>query len=464
MAPAKTLREAYNAANPAEPLQPGDSRYVDCTDVRGDEDTVRKMFKIISYSDRPTHQLFTGHRGCGKSTELLRLKKRLEEDGFYVVYFAADKDLDPNDLIYTDLLLSVARRVVAQTAKDGIDLGDALKTVETWFSEVIYKEEEWRRVEQELKSEAELGLSMPKGVASKLPFIGHVLTRLTEQIKTGDEIKKEIRQRLDSQIPQLISGLNDLLHRADVEVQRKKQKGVAVIVDNLDRVTNKDLGGGRTSHDALFIEHGEQLCALRCHTIYTVPISMMYGLSARNLGGIFDRSHVLPMIRSHEPRAKGGGPSKAGMQKLRDIIAQRIDVDALCDPAAVEYFCLASGGHPRDLMTLVRSSIEDADEGSPKPITQALARRAEDQLVSAFARMIPEEYFDKLAAVYETNKIKKDSDHQKMLFSQSVLEYSSEPEEAETEKEPWHDVHPAVQRLKSFREALNERSKLKLES
>jgi hypothetical protein len=463
MPPAKTLRDAYNAANPTEPLSPGDPRYVDCTDVRGDEDTVRKMFRIISFSDKPTHQLFTGHRGCGKSTELLRLKERLEGDRFYVVYFAADEDLDANDLTYTDLLLSIARRVIAQTSKDEINLGDALKTVETWFAEVVYEQSEWKKVEQELTSQAEIGLPLPKG----FPLIGRVLTRLTEQIKTGDEVKKQIRQKLDSKIPQLIGGLNDLLNRADVEVQRAGKKAVAVIVDNLDRVTRKDLGDGRTSHDALFIEHGDQLCALRCHTIYTVPISMMYGLSARDLGGIFDRAQVLPMIKSHEPHARGGGPSPAGVQRLRDIIGRRIDVGVLCEPEAVGYFCQACGGHPRDLMTLVRNSIEYVeDENQPRPITLVAARRAEGQLVSAFARMIPEDYFEKLVAVHRTNKIKKDDDHQKMLFSQSVLEYADEPDEAEseTEKEPWHDVHPAVQKLKSFREALNERSRPAVES
>ena len=36
--------------------------------------------------------------------------------------------------------------------------------------------------------------------------------------------------------------------------------------------------------------------------------------------------------------------------------------------------------------------------------------------------------------------------------------------EAESEKEPWHDAHPAVQKLKSFREALNERSRPAVES
>ena len=83
------------------------------------------------------------------------MKQRLEGDRFYVVYFAADEDLDANDLTYTDLLLSIARRVIAQTSKDEYDLGGALKTVETWFAEVVYEQSEWKRVEQELTSQAE---------------------------------------------------------------------------------------------------------------------------------------------------------------------------------------------------------------------------------------------------------------------------------------------------------------------
>jgi hypothetical protein len=168
--------------------------------------------------------------------------------------------------------------LLPKRARTTIDLGDALNVVETWFSEVVYEADEWKRVELELKNEAEGG--------------------------------QEGRGR----------------HR-----------------NNLDRVTYKDLGDGRTSHDALFIEHGDQLCGLRCHTVYTVPISMMYGMSARNLDGIFARSHVLPMIKSHRSRAQGGGDEPAGMGRLRDIIGQRVDADALCEPEAVEYFCRACG-------------------------------------------------------------------------------------------------------------------------
>ncbi|MDQ3685047.1 MAG: ATP-binding protein [Acidobacteriota bacterium] len=196
MPPAKTLREAYNAANPTEPLSPGDPRYVDCNDVRGNEDAVAHMFTTVTFSDTHTHQIFTGHRGCGKSTELLRLKDQLEREAFYVVYFAVDDYLDPNDLLYTDLLLSIARQVEESFRADEVDMSEALKGIETWFSEVVYQKSEWESVEQELKNEASIGIGLPGGV----PLIARLLTKLTGQIKTGDAVKKEIRQRLDSQI------------------------------------------------------------------------------------------------------------------------------------------------------------------------------------------------------------------------------------------------------------------------
>src|SRR3712207_1329236 len=60
---------------------------------------------------RSTCELFTGHIGCGKSTELLRLKADLEQEGFHVVYFESSQDLEMGDVDIGDILLAIARRV-----------------------------------------------------------------------------------------------------------------------------------------------------------------------------------------------------------------------------------------------------------------------------------------------------------------------------------------------------------------
>ena len=137
--PARTLRDAYNAVDPAMPLPSGDERYVDCTEVRGDEDATTYLYNAITRSDRHTHQLFSGHRGCGKSTELLRLKARLETDGFAVMYFEADELLDLQDIVFSDLLLAIARQVETEMRERDLKFDDdLLKSVEHWFAEILY--------------------------------------------------------------------------------------------------------------------------------------------------------------------------------------------------------------------------------------------------------------------------------------------------------------------------------------
>ncbi|MFN6569562.1 hypothetical protein [Dendronalium sp. ChiSLP03b] len=81
--------------------------------VRGDGDILVEVGREILLSDRKTCQLYAGHRGAGKSTELLRLQKNLNDRGCFVVYFAADdQDIEPEDAQYTDILLACTRRLL----------------------------------------------------------------------------------------------------------------------------------------------------------------------------------------------------------------------------------------------------------------------------------------------------------------------------------------------------------------
>jgi energy-coupling factor transporter ATP-binding protein EcfA2 len=232
MQPARTLRDAYNAADPAVPLPSGDPRYVDCTDVRGERDVVQQMLKTITWSASNTAQLLTGHRGCGKSTELLRLKARLEEAGYAVIYFEADEDLDVNDIIYSDLLLGMARRIESQLRQEHDIALDPklLENVQHWFAEVLYTEDGWRQVQRELEAEATLGVGLPEGV----PILARLLARVTGQIKTGHDVREEIRRKLDPRISLLIENLNLLILRATERLRHQGRRGLVLLIDNLD--------------------------------------------------------------------------------------------------------------------------------------------------------------------------------------------------------------------------------------
>jgi len=103
------------ACDPSKTLvfsNPEDKKYyIDFASVRGSEIIEELKGNIVDFFDEPTCALFTGHIGCGKSTELLRLKAELEHDGFHVIYFESSDDLEMADVDIGDVLLSIARRI-----------------------------------------------------------------------------------------------------------------------------------------------------------------------------------------------------------------------------------------------------------------------------------------------------------------------------------------------------------------
>ena len=114
----------------------------------------------------------------------------------------------------------------------------------------------------------------------------------------------------------------------------------------------------------------------------------------------------------------------------------------------MEALCAESGGHPRILMILVRYACEYAANRYPKPIDANAADRAIGRFTSEYSRSVPEEYFPLLAKVYRAKKCDNDDAYRDMLYNLMVLEYVNG-------REPWHDVHPSVQRLSKFQVALS---------
>jgi len=437
---ATSVRQTFQAADPAKPLASDDPRYVNLTEVRGDEDVVRQLKETILWSDSVTCQLFTGHRGCGKSTELLRLKDQLENADYSVIYFEADDVLDLNDLVYSDLLVAIAKEVYEGLEELGIALDESLiDQVSDWFAEIV---EEKNLVKSASASvQAEAGLGTPKLLS---PFAS-ILTTITGQLQTGIESKRQVRQRLDPQISQLIANINLLLQGANAKLHKAGKAGLVVIIDNLDRISFRSLDDGeRNTHDALYIEHGEQLRALQCDIIYTVPISMFYSPRAAILKGYFADHVVVPMIKVKE---RNDQPWQLGLDSLKQMLAQRIDLAQIFETEALDLLCTKSGGHPRDLMLLIRNACRYAANKSPQPIDMNAAEKALSRLVSEYSRMIPEDHFPLLAQVHRTKQVKNDDAHQLMLHNLTVLEYVNGAP-------PWHDVHPAIVDLPKFEDAL----------
>lgn len=433
------IRKVYNQFAPFYPLPANDPAYVNCSEVRGDDNIFREIGKSIILADRATCQLYTGHRGVGKSTELLRLEEYLEKNNCFVVYFSATEgDIDEIDVQYTDIVLACTGNILRKL-KDFASPNPLLN----WLSS------RW----QELK---DLALSDVEFEELSIESQINVFTKLTTSLRRIPSSRETIRKQVDNHSVSLIEALNEFIAEAKTKLPSKKSK-IVVIADSLDRIIPLEKGNGRNSHDEIFIDYNSQLTALNCHIVYTVPISLAYSSQATELRNIYGSPQVLPMIMVKDRENK---PYIPGLEKLKEIIEKRIhlvdpqiEVDSqIFDSRETRIkLCSMTGGHVRDLMLLMQPAMRQIDNF---PITvKAVNRAASDARDSTYRSAVNVDEWQKLAEVYLSKNIPHNEEYRSLLFRRCVLEYRDLDEEENPVR--WYDVHPLIEGTSEFKTALN---------
>lgn len=438
---AATIEELYQFVNPDMALPPEDPRYVDLSPARGSEDIVALVARRIHVQKAPYYhrQLLTGHRGSGKSTELHRLEDRLRKDGFLIAYLDVELSLDIADVEYLDLIVAMAYALDKAAHDNKLKINpQLLKDVTGWFAEVLLTEEE--------RQEAELGLDVEAGIGAEIPLLAKVLTQVMGKIRSGSVNRREVRQKLEPQLQTLFTRLELLVDNITIQAQKQGLKGVVIIVDSLEKMPLKVLNEqGLTNHSLLFVEHAEQIKSLPCHTIYTVPVSL---LNDRNLGVAYTDIDLIPMVKIATPERH---PWQEGRALLHRVVEQRLDIAQLFhDPQDVYRLIEASGGVIRDLMRLLRFAADYTPLGE-KIHPEAVAR-AIPKLVREYDRLIRAEDLPLLDRVAQNVHTPVSADLARLMYNRLVLPYIND--------ENWVDLHPAVQAAPTFRTYIKDERQL----
>ncbi len=431
------LDDLYNAFDPFEALQAGDPKYVDCGEVRGEGNIEMDFGNRIRRAKRTSYYLYSGHRGAGKSTELLRLKKYLENENFYVVYFAADQeDIQSEDAQYTDILLACTRHLL-EHLNQSANPNRLLEWVQ-------------KRVE-ELKDLAKTELSL-EGLSIEAQIIQ--VAKLTANLRAEPTMRQTIREKVNPHTESLIEILNDFLKEAKDKLPNGCTK-LAVIVDNLDRIVPIIQESKRTNHEEIFIDRNEQLKGLDCHLIYTVPISLLYSNRANDMRNIYDNIQVLPMIMVTTPEEKIYQP---GLNKIKEIIRNRVTLFAPDLSLETELFdsqetlnllCTIGGGHVRELLKLMQDAINNTTD---LPISRKSVRIAISKARETYRQTVDDNLWKILAQVFRSKRIINDNNYRSLLFNRCLLEYRYSNEEGE--RQSWYDVNPIIRAIPEFKEAV----------
>lgn len=435
---ASSIKDIYKAIRPDEAISPRDPRYVELSAARGDDALVDRIVRRICAME-PGHyhrHLVTGLRGSGKSTELLKLRTKLEDLAFLVAFLDVEGSLNLADVEYIDVLLGIVYELEKEARKRDLKTDEKLiGNIEKWLAEILITEEK--------KEEEETTVGASGGVGFEIPLIAKLLTNFTTQIKDGNVKRIEIRQKLEQKLEDFTNLINQFITDITLKALDAGFTGVIVIVDSLEKILYKVDQQGETNHTQIFIEHAEQLKKPCCHLIYTVPISLLYD---KSLGSTYSDIDPFPMVTIFD---KDGADYEPGLNALCNTILQRITNVELIFASDQLVFDLVkiSGGVIRDLMRLVLFAADfTPDDGK---INEAAIHKASQVLVREYDRLIAQEDIETLLEVSKNPHIPNSLGLSKLMQRRLVLSY------IDPKGNNWYGVHRAALSSPTYQSAVS---------
>jgi hypothetical protein len=422
------LLEVLQKIEYEEALSDQDPRYVDSQEARGSEKTFTRLARKfgwdpvsnVFFAPYEKHILFFGHIGIGKTTELRRYALQLNASRrFYVVEVDVLAKLDRNNLQYTEVLMAMAETLLERLHADGFVLGaEALEPLQRWFGNVVETQTTTKELSAELKTVAEGG--------GGIPGLIKLLATFTAAFKTGSSQKSEWRREIRNDFTSLALAFNTLIRLAEAQLARQgRAEQLLFLIDGTDKMRGEDT-------QQFFVQDAEQLLAIKTLVIYTAPLHLKVD---GRLGGKLDADIVLPMMKLNE---RDGGRFEAGWRTMRRLLLLRADRCLFASDAEVDRLVEFSGGHPRELLRLLKLCCELAEDR----IDASVVQTAIEKLAADYRYFLkPADYA--LLKTIDSNPVDAGNDEQaqQLLHRLALLQYNDGT---------WRRSHPVVRTLEGY--------------
>ena len=407
------LKAFFNAVSD-RPLEPGDPRYVPLYgEDLAEDDPVQQLARAVEWSTEGV-RLFPGYRGAGKSTELRRLKRQLEESGHLV--FLCDMEDYLN--LSTPVGVSDFLMAVAGSFDDAIreEHEDALGSLKSY----------WEALEGLLT-----GLKVEGVSVSAVGF--------KASLKGDPTFKERLQEGMAGHLGALVADVREFCAsrvaalRAHTDDPDRK---VVLLLDSVEHIRGVFANAEPvlSSVETLFAGHAAQLRIPGMHVVYTVPPHLK--VRDPHIGELYDGLEVLPSFKLHE---QDGTPVEPAYRAFEQAVDKRGDWRRLLgqDRSVLHHLIRSSGGHLRHLLRLL-ANIALRTRTLPVPESAVAAAIGQRK-----AQFLPIPYDDArwLAAIGQTHQVE----------PQSLREIPSLPRFFDTHLvlchrngREWYDVHPLI--------------------
>ncbi|NTU52600.1 MAG: hypothetical protein HGA97_02640 [Chlorobiaceae bacterium] len=419
-----------------------DKWYVDSTAGRseGYEPAETLKRRLLAAPDGKLQILFSGYRGCGKSTELNRMARQIADRMLVLNY--SIRELDPITLNHVELFVLAMEKLFGLSQDYGLGIS----------RELLDSVNSWRRsteIEKIIEVIGDLGIEAGAEAQVTVPFMTKFFAKLRTTAKVGGSSKRKIVETIEPKLNDLIIHCNDLIREIRLHLSDIGKEGLVIIIEDMDKLSVEKA-------EELFFNHSTVLTSLETNVVFTFPVSLKHHNRAKIVIDNFKPVFELPMVKVHD---KEGNPFEKGRETLRRIVEQRIGNECFESEALLYWLIDLSGGCIIDLFRLISDAADIALNNRREKIGDSDCRKSFYLLRRDYDNTIAEkridnklvvsvgEYFDVLKQLASDGTKKVENTEAALDLRQNlcILSYNDEG---------WCDVHPVVRSILKDRQLI----------
>jgi len=366
---------------------------------------------LLAPFHRPPKFFFSGHRGCGKSTELQHLMENSAiKKKYWPINFSIREETDIIDIDFRDVLLAIGSKLFREFRRKGGEIPDHLmRELNTWKG----------RVEKQISTVTEGRISSIELGASIDAFFANAGLKM----KLEPATRVELRQVIQNDITGLIAIINNIV----LAIYASEKLLPLVLIDDLDK---PDLEKARQ----IFHDHREIMTQPNCAIVYTVSSALFY---SKDFDSIRDQALFLPNINLHHPMERTTR-NKLGFETMMKFVFLRMD-SSLISMSALEAAIEYSGGVFREMARILRTAIGHARRRNVRELVLEDIEWAASEIRNEYRRILDKDDWKLLKKVSTDNRLEYSDRLRPLLQLLAILEYR--------DGENWCDVHPVLRKI-----------------
>lgn len=340
--------------------------------------------------------VFSGHRGSGKTVELIKFSKEIDKNTPYLpLFIPLAQEIEIQQLEPEYLLPILIAHLIAELDRRQLPFDN--EKLNAIAQEFLSEKQLVKELEKEYGFETEAGIKAGFNFWKFIGIEGAAKGIFSRKNRTTETFVNKIRINQKN----LIQQFNEVLEDLRKELDRLKKKDILFIIDDFEKTK-------RNVYEAIFIHDTELILKLRANIICCVPIDTFYKIQDSNALSSYKKLY-LPMIRL----------SEKSIPVLRQMVAKRIKIDKIFESESILDNCIQmSGGCVRQLMEIIHNCLSEA---IGNPISETVYEET-------IKRMSNDKYYTLSTVHQECLKRNKfdssDSEVLELLQSRAILEYN----------------------------------------